>query len=218
MMRRPSRTSQRTFHDEAFIWISCYHQTVGVGSHCVAPWSRALSWSYRIFTPICMESTFLYLISSLAFKVHIVVTPEIVSEILHVPRVAHPDYPGCERLRTVSKDELSSLFCETPFSWGDHQNTPCSGFAKGSRFLHMVMTFILHPLSHYNTITESRVWFLLSLLKDISINFPFHFILYLILPLAITRILCHFSIFFPTSPHFSVMGGIDRAIVRQSEA
>ena len=88
---------------------------------------------------------------------HIVVTPEIVSEILHVPRVAHPDYPGCERLRTVSKDKLSSLFCETPFSWGDHQNTPCSGFAKGSRFLHMVMTFILHPLSHYNTITESRV-------------------------------------------------------------
>ena len=149
---------------------------------------------------------------------HIVVTPEIVSEILHVPRVAHPDYPGCERLRTVSKDKLSSLFCETPFSWGDHQNTPCSGFAKGSRFLHMVMTFILHPLSHYNTITESRVWFLLSLLKDISINFPFHFILYLILPLAITRILCHFSISFPMSPHFSVMGGIDRAIVRQSEA
>ena len=88
---------------------------------------------------------------------HIVVTPEIVSEILHVPRVAHPDCPGCERLRTVSKDKLSSLFCETPFSWGDHQNTPCSGFAKGSRFFHMVMTFILHPLSHYNTITESRV-------------------------------------------------------------
>ena len=49
----------------------------------------------------------------------IVVTPEIVSEVLHVPRVAHLDYLGCERLRIVSKDELSSRFCETPSSWGD---------------------------------------------------------------------------------------------------
>ena len=46
----------------------------------------------------------------------IIVTPEIVSEVLHIPRVAHPDYLGCERLRTVSKDELSSRFCETPSS------------------------------------------------------------------------------------------------------
>ena len=44
------------------------------------------------------------------------VTPNIVSEVLHVPRVAHPDYPNCDRLKTVSKDELLSLFCETPFS------------------------------------------------------------------------------------------------------
>ena len=48
-----------------------------------------------------------------------VVTQEIVSEVLHVPRVAHPDYPSCKRMRTVSKDELSSRFCETPSSWGD---------------------------------------------------------------------------------------------------
>ena len=49
----------------------------------------------------------------------IIVTLEIVSKVLHVPRVVHPDYPGCEHLRIVSKDELSSLFCETPSSWGD---------------------------------------------------------------------------------------------------
>ena len=46
----------------------------------------------------------------------IVVTLEIVSEVLHVPRVAHPDYLDCDRLRTVSKDELLSFFCETPSS------------------------------------------------------------------------------------------------------
>ena len=50
---------------------------------------------------------------------HIVVTLEIVFEVLHASRVVHPDYPGYERLRTVSKDELSPRFCETPSSWGD---------------------------------------------------------------------------------------------------
>ena len=94
----------------------------------------------------------------------IVITLDIVSKVLHIPKVAHPDYLSCAHLRTMSKDELASLFCETPSSWGDRQNTPCSAFAKGSRFLNMVMTFILLPLSHYNTITKSRAWFLLSLI------------------------------------------------------
>ena len=89
----------------------------------------------------------------------IVVTPNIVSEILHVPRVSHPDYPGCPHLRTVSKDELLSIFCETLSSWGDRQNTLCLGFAKGPRFLTMVMTFNLHPLFHYNSITEPHARF-----------------------------------------------------------
>ena len=163
--------------------------------------------------------------------IRMVVTPEIVCELLHALRVAHPDYPGCQRLRTVSKDKLLSLFCETPFSWGDRQNTSCSAFAKGTRFLNMVMTFILHPLPHHNTITESRARFLLSLLEDISIDFPSHFILSLIdiyrdtttcdkliFPLAIIWILRHFSVSFPKSPHFSMMCAIDADTIRQSEA
>ena len=43
----------------------------------------------------------------------IVVTPDLIFEVLHVPRVEFADYPGCDCLRTVSKDELMSLFCET---------------------------------------------------------------------------------------------------------
>ena len=108
--------------------------------------------------------------------VRMVVTPAIIAEVLHVSRVAHPDYPSSERLRTVSKDELASLFCETPSSWGDRQNTLCSTFAKGPRFLNMVMTFVLHPLSHYNTITKPRARFLLSLIEGLTIDFPSHFI------------------------------------------
>ena len=40
----------------------------------------------------------------------IVVTPELISDVHRVPRVEHPDYPGCERLRTVSKDEMIFAF------------------------------------------------------------------------------------------------------------
>ena len=160
----------------------------------------------------------------------IVVTPDIVSEVLRVPRVEHPDYPGCD-LKTMSKDELISSFCERPFDWGDRQFTPCSAFTKGSRFLNMVMTFVLHPLSHYNSITEPRARFLFSLLEHLTINFPFHFILSiidvyrdtvtrdkLIFLSTITRILCHFSIPFPVSNHFHVMCVIDATTVKQSEA
>ena len=131
----------------------------------------------------------------------------------------------------MSKDELLSLFCETPSSWGDRQNTPCSGFTKGPRFLNLVMIFVLHPLSHYNSITKPHSRFLLSLLKDLSINFPSHFILSLIdvykdtatcdkliFPSAITQILRHFSVSYPKSPHFSMIGAIYAAIVRQSAA
>ena len=48
----------------------------------------------------------------------IVVTLDIVSDVLHVPRVAHPDYLGCDRLKTMSKDELISTFYERPSDLG----------------------------------------------------------------------------------------------------
>ena len=145
------------------------------------------------------------------------VTPDIVSDVLHVLRVEHPDYPGSDHLRTMSKDELISAFCERPSNWGDRQFTSCTAFAKGPRFLNMVMTFVLHPLSHYNSITEPHARFLLSLLEHLTIDFPSHFILSiidvhrdsvtrdkLIFPLAITRISRHFFVPFPMSNHFHV--------------
>ena len=110
----------------------------------------------------------------------IVVTLDLISKVLHVPRVEFINCLGYDHLRTMSNDELSSRFCETPSSWGDHQNTLCSGFAKGLRFLNMVMTFALHLLSHYNSITGPHAQFLLSLLEGLTIDFPSHFILSLI--------------------------------------
>ena len=150
---------------------------------------------------------------------------------LHVPKIEHPDYPGCQCLQIVSKDEMISAFCERLADWGDRQFTPCQTFAKGPRFMNMVMTFVFHPLSHYNSITEPRARFLLFLLEHLTIDFPSHFILSildlyrdmttrdkLIFPLAIMRILCHFSIPFPSSDHFLVICAIDYATVKRSEA
>ena len=47
------------------------------------------------------------------------VTPQLVANALQVPKVEFPDYPSCEHLRTVSKDELKSTFCERPSKWGE---------------------------------------------------------------------------------------------------
>ena len=97
--------------------------------------------------------------------------------------------------------------------------------------MNMVMTFVLHPLSHYNSITKPRARFLLSLLEHLTIDFPSHFILSiidvhldsasldkLIFPSVMTRILHHFSIPFPSFNHFTVMCAIDYATVKRSKA
>ena len=47
------------------------------------------------------------------------ITPQLVVDVLRVPRIEFPDYPSYERLRIVSKDELMSSFCERPTAWGD---------------------------------------------------------------------------------------------------
>ena len=95
----------------------------------------------------------------------------------------------------------------------------------------MVMTFVLYPLSHYNSITEPRARFLLSILEHLSIDFPSQFILSiidvyrdsatrdkLIFPSAITRLLLHFDVPFPFFEPFHVMGALDAGTIKHSEA
>ena len=159
------------------------------------------------------------------------ITPQLVADVLRVPRIEFPNYPSYERLRTVSKDELMAAFCEGPSDWGNRQCTPCRPFAKGPRFINMVMTFVLHPLSHYNSIIEPHAQFLLSLIEYLTRDFPTRFILSiidvhldaasrhkLIFPSAITRILRHFSVPFPSSDHFPIIYAIYYATVKHSEA
>ena len=95
----------------------------------------------------------------------------------------------------------------------------------------MVMNYVLHPLFHYNSITEPRARFLFSLLEHLTIDFSSHFVLSpidvfrdtathdkLIFPSTIMRILRHFFVPFPSSAYFSVMCAIDAATVKRSKA
>ena len=95
----------------------------------------------------------------------------------------------------------------------------------------MVMTFVLTLWSHYNTIIEPNVRFIFSFLEGLSIDFPSHMIVSvidiyqdiatrdkLIFPLAITCILTHMHIHFPSSPLFSIIGAISKESMRRSAA
>ena len=44
--------------------------------------------------------------------ISILVTLQLVADVLRVPKIEFPDYPSCEHLRTVSKDELMFAFYE----------------------------------------------------------------------------------------------------------
>ena len=93
-----------------------------------------------------------------------------------------------------------SSFCERPTAWGERHFTPCRPFAKGPRFMNMVMTFVLHPLSHYNSITKSRARFLLSFLEHLTIDFPSHFIISII-DVHLDSASCD-KLIFPSVPFF----------------
>ena len=46
--------------------------------------------------------------------IRIAVTSQLISDVLLTSRVSHLDYPNYPRLKTMSKEKLLSLFCETP--------------------------------------------------------------------------------------------------------
>ena len=53
------------------------------------------------------------------------ITPQLVVDVFRVPRIEFPNYPSYECLRTMSRDELMSVFYERPFVWGELLFTPC---------------------------------------------------------------------------------------------
>lgn len=147
----------------------------------------------------------------------------LITDVLYVPRIAHPDNPSHPHLRSISQDELASRFCELLMSWSDTLNFTTHDFAKGPRIFNMMMTFVLTPRSLYNTITEPRDCFFYSLLEGFFIDFPSHKIVSmidtywdtathdkLIFPSVVTRILTYMHVPIPFAPLFLIIGAISQ--------
>jgi len=139
---------------------------------------------------------------------HIVVTLELISNVLRVLRVDHSDYPSHQHLSSISRDEIASLFCEKTMLWGGTLNFSTIEFTKGPRILNMVMTFVLTSWSHYNTITHDNIYYRLLSRHTKPDK--------LIFPSTITRILTHMHITIPPSPLFHVMGAISKESIQRS--
>ena len=117
--------------------------------------------SQRVYTRVLLQHTrYRYLYFSLYYDIQgtsIIVSSELISEALNVPRVVRSTYPSHPYLHSISRDELAIHFCEMAMVWGGLQNFTTHDFAKGLRILNMVMTFVLTPRSHYNIITEPQI-------------------------------------------------------------
>jgi len=61
----------------------------------------------------------------------IVITLNLIFEVLHVPKVDHPNYPSHPRLFSNSRDELALLFGEKTMLWGGTLNFSTTKFTKG---------------------------------------------------------------------------------------
>ena len=138
MMRRPERTSWRTSRNVAFIQnakLSCQIlliviRTWGQESLRERPLRCPIVFIQEFYSNIHSIDTYVPRFAITFRSTHIVVTPDHISEVLHILRVAHPNYPSYEYLQTVSKDELLSHFCETSSTCGGKLNTLCSSFCQ----------------------------------------------------------------------------------------
>ena len=133
----PLRHSRRTSLDEAFIRnAKSFCQTlptltfplsftVGDGSHCDVSVTCPLVLIQEFYSNMHEIDRSVPLFFTHIRGTHIPITPQLVADVHHVPRIEFPDYPSFKRLRTVSKDELMSSFCERPTTWGESLFTPC---------------------------------------------------------------------------------------------
>ena len=138
MMRRPERTSWRTSRNVVFIRnarLSCQIlpvviRTWGQESLLERPLRCPIVFIQEFYSNIHNIDTSIPRFAITFRSTHIVVTSDLISEVLHVLRVAHPNYPNYEHLQTVSKDELLSHFCKTSSTCGGKLNTLCLSFCQ----------------------------------------------------------------------------------------
>ena len=163
---------------------------------------------------------------------HIAVTPNFIFAVLHVPRVAHPNYPSHTHLHTIFRDKLALLFNEMAMVWGDTLNLSTQlSLLKIQGSLIWWWSLFSH---HSHTITPSLSLMLVSFFLSWKIFlyiFPSHMIVSmidiyrdtatrdkLIFPLTITRSLTHLHFTIPSSPLFYAMGANSKESISRSGA
>ena len=115
--------------------------------------------SYKSFTPIYTPSIPLSFGLLRYSEVHISQSPQNLFPRSYMSLGWIIDYPSHPYLSSIFRDELASLFCEKAMLWVGTLNLSITEFAKGPRILNMVMTFVLTPRSHCNTIIEASCSF-----------------------------------------------------------
>ena len=224
------RKSWRTSLNKLFTMVPGSFRSRGWEFLCERPITYPSVFIQEFFSNIHTIDTSVPHFTTLVRGTRIIVTSKLTSEVLHVPRVGNPDYPGSSVLRSLSQDALASHFCEHPSSQGSILSMVIYDFARDPRVFNMTMTFILTPCSHYNTITQVRAQFRYSLLEGPSMDIPSHMSLSmldmfhdttshdkLIFPSFITRILLHAHVSILSSSHFYVMSVIRKeSLVRSS--
>ena len=118
VMMMPTRYFRRTFPNEAFIrnaksfWVILLTLTfplsftVKNGSLFVTSPSFVFLCYSNMHGIDCFVPHFV----TRVWGISIHITPQLVADVLRVPKIDFFYYPSCERLRIVSKDELMSFF------------------------------------------------------------------------------------------------------------
>ena len=89
-------------------------QTWGWESLCVKPVRCPIMFVQQFYFNLHDIDTNVRWFATRFRGTRIVVTPDLVAEVLCDPKVSHPDHPSCDRLQTVSWDMFISHFYETP--------------------------------------------------------------------------------------------------------
>ena len=94
---------------------------------------------------------------------------DIIANALEIPHVTKLDYTF---ENDPDKDVVLNRFCGYNCLWGNHTNAETVGFTDEVRLLNKIMCANLYPLSHSNTITLERAFFLYALLTNVPIDIP----------------------------------------------
>ena len=102
-----------------------------------------------------------------------IILKQTVSEALSVPLVHKPTYPYTEFLLV---DDIMSLLCGCPISWGIEPRINSCEFTKLNSLYLRISCHNIYPISHVHTVPIDRCAFLYAFVTDGSMCFPSMFI------------------------------------------